>query len=214
MGCQDKQSSQKKEPKQETTKPNTTPLKKSNDVQLPLITQNTVVDFLTTYGKKHKENNAVISTRLGDIHIKLFNNTPLHRANFIFLVKQGYFNTTCFHRVVEDFIIQAGQSDKSDTRFLRKKIGNYKIPPEFTQQQHHKGAIASARRWNNNPKKLSDAYEFFIVHKQTGLHHLDQEHTVFGKVTKGLSVVDKIANEAIDKGEWPIHNIDISINVF
>jgi len=173
-----------------------------------------MVSFLTDYGKKHPETNVTISTRLGDIHIKLFKETPLHRANFLFLINQGYFNTTCFHRVVEDFIIQAGQSDSPNTSALRKKIGSYRIPPEFVSKyKHHKGALSAARRWNDNPKKLSDAYEFFIVHKQKGLHHLDGEHTVFGKVTKGMDVVDKIAKEAIDKGEWPLKDIYLKVSV-
>ncbi|MGB0895781.1 MAG: peptidylprolyl isomerase [Flavobacteriaceae bacterium] len=212
MSCQDKQTQ-----KNTTTTVPATPVKKvvPNRVieDQPLITQTNVIDYLTTYGQKHQEENAIISTRFGDIHIQLFNDTPLHRANFILLVKEGYFNTTCFHRVVEDFIIQAGQSDKNSTRVLRQKIGNYKIPPEFRNYQHHKGALSSARRWNQNPKKLSDAYEFFIVHKNKGLHHLNNEHTVFGRVTKGLEVVDQIAQVAIDKGEWPLNNVNLSVTV-
>ena len=211
MSCQDKQTPQKKEVKTiiETKK-------KKNELQgfTPLITQKKVIPFLTEYGKTHKQTNVLIETRLGNIHIQLFNNTSLHRANFLFLINQGYFNTTCFHRVVSDFIIQAGQSDKKSTRELRKEIGNYKIPPEFTNHKHDKGALSSARRWNQNPKKLSDAYEFFIVHKKTGLHHLNNEHTVFGKVTKGLGVIDKIAQEAIDKGEWPINDINLIVKTY
>lgn len=212
MSCQDKQTQQHAVPETKTI----TTKKNNLDViheEQPLITQATVVDFLTAYGQKHKENNVIISTRFGDIHIHLFNDTPLHRANFIFLVNEGYFNTSCFHRVVEDFIIQAGQSDKKSTRVLRNKIGNYKIPPEFRTHKHHKGALSSARRWNQNPKKLSDAYEFFIVHKDKGLHHLDNEHTVFGKVTKGLDVVDQIAKVAIDKGEWPLNNVNMTVSL-
>jgi len=211
MSCQDKQTQQKKE------------VKKTIDIEKktarpkelkPIISQKTVVPFLTEYASKHHENNILIETRLGNIHIQLFNDTPLHKANFLLLTKEGYFNTSCFHRVVKDFIIQAGQSDKNSTRFLRKKIGAYKIPPEFTNHKHHKGALSSARRWNENPKKLSDAYEFFIVHKENGLHHLDNEHTVFGKVIKGMDVVDKIAQEAIDKGEWPTNDINLTLKAY
>lgn len=217
LACQDTKTPVKKTPVKQEGK---TIVKKTKEVQKdikpkePLINKNNVVDFLTQYGKDNKETKAIISTRLGNIHIQLFTNTPLHRANFIFLVKQGYYNTTCFHRVVEDFIIQAGQSDNSKTVKLRKEIGSYRIPPEFRQHKHSKGSLSAARRWNNNPKKLSDAFEFFIVHKSKGLHHLDQEHTVFGKVTKGLEVVDKIAKEAIDKGEWPLNDIDLNVSVF
>lgn len=211
MSCQDKQTQQKKEVK-------LTIETKKEQIELqdfsPLITKKTVISFLTEYGKKHQQTNVLIETRLGNVHIQLFKNTPLHRANFLFLIQQGYFDTSCFHRVVSDFIIQAGQSDKESTRELRKKIGNYKIPPEFTNHKHHKGTISSARRWNQNPKKLSDAYEFFIVHKEKGLHHLNNEHTVFGKVIKGLDVVDKIAKERVDKGEWPIHDVYIKASIY
>jgi len=210
MSCQDKQTQQKK-----VVKPTIETKKEKIELQdlTPLITQKKVIPFLTEYGKAHKQTNVLIETRLGNIHVQLFNNTPLHRANFLFLIDQGYFDTSCFHRVVSDFIIQAGQSDKKSTRELRKKIGDYKIPPEFTSHKHDKGALSSARRWNQNPKKLSDAYEFFIVHKEKGLHHLNNEHTVFGKVTKGIDVVDKIANEAIDKGEWPINDVYLKVSV-
>ncbi len=183
---------------------------KHEDIK-PIFTKNNVVTYLTEYGNKHKENKVVIKTKFGEIYIELFKETPLHRANFLLLTNMGYFNTTCFHRVVKDFIIQAGQSDKKSTLKLRKSIGNYKIPPELNKYKHKKGALSSARRWNDNPKKLSDAYEFFIVHKESGLHHLDNEHTVFGRVTKGLDIIDKIANQPIDKGEWPINDIDLEI---
>jgi peptidylprolyl isomerase len=211
LNCQDKQTQQKKEVEHtiDIEKKVVTPKELK-----PIISQKNVVSFLTEYASKNKENNILIKTRLGNIHIHLFNETPLHRANFILLTKEGYFNTSCFHRVVKDFIIQAGQSDKNSTRELRKKIGTYKIPPEFTEHKHYRGALSSARRWNENPKKLSDAYEFFIVHQKKGLHHLDNEHTVFGKVIKGLDVVDKIAREAIDKGEWPIKDINLIVSIY
>lgn len=217
--CQDTQTNSKKKEAQKQVKD--IPLKKSNDSiktkknknLLPIITNENVVEFLTEYGKNNKETKAIIKTRLGDIHIELFKDTPLHRANFIFLVKNGYYNTTCFHRVVEDFIIQAGQSDNSKTVELRKKIGSYRIPQEINQHPHHKGVLSAARRWNQNPLKKSDAFEFFIVHQQKGLHHLNKEHTAFGKVTKGLKVVDKIAKETIDKGEWPLTDVRLNIQL-
>jgi len=211
LSCQDKQTLQKKAVKKTIAPKKKTAIPK--DLK-PIITQKTVTKFLTEYASKNKKNNVLITTRLGNIHIKLFNETPLHRANFLLLTKKGYFNTSYFHRVVKGFIIQAGQSDKNSTRELRKKIGTYKIPPEFTKHKHYKGALSSARRWNENPKKLSDAYEFFIVHQKKGLHHLNNEHTVFGKVIKGMDVVDKIAEEAIDKGEWPIKDIDLIVSIY
>lgn len=209
--CQDKQTISKKVIKNTIAEEKKTILSVK---KTKIITKQNVIPFLTTYAKKNKENKVLIKTRLGNIKILLFEDTPLHRANFLFLVKKGYFNTTCFHRVVKDFIIQAGQSDKESTRYLREQIGNYKIPPEFRKYKHKKGYLSSARRWNNNPFKQSDPYEFFIVHKREGLHHLDNEHTVFGKVIKGMNVINKIANEAIDKGEWPIKDIDITVTAY
>ena len=211
FNCQDKQTINKKVKKQIIAIQENTTLPKEGK---PLITKLNVITFLKEYSIKHQEKNVLIETRLGDINIRLFEETPLHRANFLFLIKEGYFDTTCFHRVVKDFIIQAGQSDKKSTRVLRKKIGAYKIPPEFKKHLHYKGSLSSARRWNNNPLKESDPFEFFIVHNKEGLHHLDNEHTVFGKVTKGFDVIDKIASEPIDKGEWPINDIDIKVSIY
>ena len=216
MSCQDTQTVVKKAEKKTPVlfDKKTKAIQKTKAETKPMITQQNAIAFLTAYGKKHTQTNVVIHTRLGDIHIQLYKKTPLHRANFLFLINQGYFNTTCFHRVVEGFIIQAGQSDNPKTSALRKKIGRYKIPPEFVSKyKHHKGTLSAARRWNENPKKQSDAFEFFIVHKEKGLHHLDQEHTAFGRVTKGLSVVDEIAKIAIDKGEWPLNDVYLSVQI-
>ncbi|MFD0962837.1 peptidylprolyl isomerase [Pseudofulvibacter geojedonensis] len=197
----------------ETTTKRDSVVKKSHLDKDPLITSKNVTSFLSQYGKENPETKAIIHTRLGDIHIELFTDTPLHRANFVLLIKSGYYNTTCFHRVVEDFIIQAGQSDKSLTAEIRNNIGSYRVPAEINNYPHHKGVLSAARRWNMNPNKESDAFEFFIVHKPAGLHHLNKEHTAFGKVTKGLNVVDKIAKESIDKGEWPLNDIDLNIEL-
>lgn len=217
--CQDTQTNSKKNEAKKQVKDIHT--KKINDSiknikdkhSSSIITNENVVTFLTEYGKKNKETRAIIKTRLGDIHIELFKDTPLHRANFIFLIKNGYYNTTCFHRVVKNFIIQAGQSDNSKTVELRKKIGSYRVPQEINKHPHHKGVLSAARRWNQNPLKKSDAFEFFIVHEQKGLHHLNNEHTAFGRVTKGLEVIDEIAEEAIDKGEWPLTDVTLNIQL-
>ena len=81
----------------------------------PKITNENVVEFLTQYGKENPETKVRISTTHGDIDIELYQDTPLHRANFIYLVKQNYFYGTFFHRVVPNFIIQAGNSDNRTT---------------------------------------------------------------------------------------------------
>ena len=117
------------------------------------------VAFLEKYGKLNPETELVIRTRLGNIGIRLYEDTPLHRASFVFLTKVGYFDTTCFYRVVPDFIIQGGESERLDTQRYKARYMRYKIPPEFRPDRRHKyGAVALARDWVNNPQKKSTAF--------------------------------------------------------
>ena len=95
------------------------------------INKQNAVAFLRKYGELNKETQVLIRTRLGNITIQLFEDTPLHRSSFIFLTKMGYFDTTCFYRVVPDFIIQGGESERLDTQRYKAKYKRYKIPPEF-----------------------------------------------------------------------------------
>ncbi|MBC8884351.1 peptidylprolyl isomerase [Flavobacterium piscinae] len=79
-------------------------------------------------------------------------------------------------------------------------MGKYLIPSEFNNNlKHNYGALASARLWEENPNKLSNPYEFYLVQNKNGAHHLDNEHTVFGKITKGFDVMNEIANQETDK---------------
>lgn len=175
-----------------------------------VLTDDNVVDFLTWYGERNPEKKVLIETKYGNIEVELSDKTPLHRANFIYLVKRKYFNTTYFHRVVKNFIIQGGSSDESITKKDRKNIGKYLIPPEFNNTlKHQYGALASARLWEENPEKLSNPYEFYFVQNRNGAHHLDKEHTVFGRITKGFEVMDEIANQETDKKEFPLLNVKI-----
>ncbi len=111
-------------------------------------------------------------------------------------------------------MVQGGNSDESLTKKDRKSIGNYLIPPEFNSGlKHDYGALAAARSWDDNPDKLSNPYEFYFVQNTKGEHHLDGEHTIFGKITKGFEVLDQIAAQKTDKGEYPLFNIKMKINV-
>lgn len=185
--------------------------KKNSD--LPLSAE-TVIPFLKAYGEKHLENKVRIKTPLGSFDILLFENTPYHRANFIFLTKQKYFDNTYFHRVVPNFIIQGGNSDNTDTGQKRRKIGKYLLPPDTRKgHKHHRGAISMPSSEIENPHKLASPYEFFIVHQSPGAYHLDGSYTVFGKVIRGMEVVDAINALPIDKREWPITNMRMQVNV-
>lgn len=178
------------------------------------INKTNAVSFLNKYGDDNKQNRVIIKTRLGDITIHLYQDTPLHRASFIFLAKMGYFNTTCFYRVVPDFIIQGGESERLDTQRYKARYHRYKIPPEFRKNRRHKyGAIAMARDWENNPRKNSTPFEFYIVQNRKGAHHLDDEHTVIGEVISGFEAIDKIVNLEAGSDEWPLIDVFMKIEV-
>ena len=178
-----------------------------------LNSQNTAV-FLTEYGKQNPETNVLIKTRFGNIKIRLFEDVPMHRANFIFLTKIKYFNTTVIYRVAKNFVIQGGNSDNMYTQKQRRKYGNYLMQPEFRDNRTHTyGALAAARELKNNPNKLSSPFEFYMVHDRNGAHHLDNEHTVFGEVISGFDTMDKISKVRVGKDEWPIDDINMTIEI-
>lgn len=172
------------------------------------------IPFLFEYGKKNKENKVRISTSYGNIDVLLFENTPYHRANFIYLTKKKYFKGEYFHRVVKDFIIQGGNSDNISTSKKRRKIGRYLLPPDTKKgYKHHRGIISMPSSEIENPYKLASPYEFFIVQKIDGAYHLDKNYTAFGKVIRGMDVVDKISNLETDKREWPLDNVRFDVEI-
>ena len=212
MGCEDKIKDEKISIEVNKNKPTKTTNKhdaKNNSNEI-ILNQENVVEFLTQYGEHNQHYKYRISTNLGAFEIQLSNNTPLHRANFAYLVSKSYFNTTYFHRVVKDFIIQGGNSDNIKTSQARASIGKYLLPAEFISAEKHKyGSLSAAREWEDNPDKLSDPFEFFVVTNPKGATHLDQEHTVFGKVTKGFDTLKTINNQETDNKEFPNNDIKI-----
>ena len=182
----------------------------------PKITEENVVDFLTQYGADNPETKVRITTRLGVIEMQLFEDTPLHRANFIYLIKQRYFENTFFHRIAPGFIIQGGNSDLRSTPKKRAEIGkNYRLPAEITAKSTHKyGSLCGAKEYRKNPDKKSEPFEFYIfIGEPRQANHLNGDYTIFGKVTKGMEVVEIIANQPADEGEWPKQNIYILAEV-
>jgi cyclophilin family peptidyl-prolyl cis-trans isomerase len=109
----------------------------------------------------------LIKTSSGNIRIKLYDNTPIHRDNFIKLVEMGFYDGISFHRVIKDFMIQAG--DPSTRTGLTKEqldtLSTYTIPAEFHKEYYHKkGALAAARQGNDvNPEMRSSGTQFYIV---------------------------------------------------
>jgi len=187
--------------------------KKKKEKSIVLNDKN-AIPFFFKYQKENLENKVRISTRFGNIDIKLFENTPYHRANFIYLTKKGYFNNTTFHRVVPDFIIQGGNSDRYETSKKRNEIGKYLLPPDTNKgYKHHRGVISMPSSEIENPHKLASPYEFFIVQQNPGAYHLDGSYTAFGKVISGMEVVDKINKQRTDKRETPLTNVFMDISI-
>jgi cyclophilin family peptidyl-prolyl cis-trans isomerase len=199
-----------------------------------VITQQNVREVLTKYAAENPENEVTIETSFGTMKLKLYDETPLHRANFIKMIKEGVFDKGEFYRVVYEFMIQGGDQTKQLP---------YRIPAEFQKKYvHKKGALSMARMIENNPAMESSAEQFFIVQgthyndedlegemryfglnltreqkqlykEQGGTMELDQKFTVFGEVTEGLDVIEKIAKEQLAGTERPAAKIPFSIKL-
>lgn len=242
------------------------------------------------------ETRVLIETDLGTMTIKLYNETPLHRDNFIKLVKEGTYNGLLFHRVIRNFMVQGGDVTSRNAP-INKSLGGgdlgYTVPAEFVYPKyfHKKGALCAARTGDEvNPKKASSASQFYLVtgkkyteaelnqlQKQLevritqtifnrlqeenrdkikaayrsgdrdelaiiretllakaemeaekrkdeerltpeqieayktigGVPFLDKEYTVYGEITEGLDVLDKIEAVATNKADRPLTNVTI-----
>ncbi len=181
----------------------------------------------------------LISTSYGDIKLKLYNETPLHRDNFLELASSGRFDGSVFHRVINKFMIQGGGNAALGTIDNRPMIPA-EINPKFI---HKKGALAAARTGDNvNPQRMSSGSQFYIVQGQTypvermdqmsarsgvqytdeqkktyaeigGTPHLDMQYTVFGEVIEGLEVVDRIAEVKTHQADVPVEAIPMKVTV-
>lgn len=214
MNCEDKQSKNKKKIENTVTKSEKNAFKKDSvktkKVVFEKLDSKSAMYFFQDYDKKHKENKVRITTDFGAIDIQLFDETKYHRSNFIFLTKQKYFNGTQFYRVIDNFIVQAGNSDDRKTARKRSKIGKYLLPTDTKKGfKHDRGVISMPSGEIDNPYKLASPFEFFIVQQHGGAHFLDGDYTIFGKVTSGMDVVDKIAAVKTDEADWPLKNIYI-----
>lgn len=198
------------------------------------VTKANVREVLTQYGKDNPENQVLIETDFGNIKLKLYDETPLHRANFVKLIKEGNLDDAEFYRVVNEFMIQGGEPALHLP---------YQLPAEFNPKYFHKrGALSMARPVDDNPAMESSAEQFFIIMgtrytqddlqsemRYFGLHltpeqqqtymteggsmDLDQRFTVFGEVTEGIEVVDKIAKLQIQGTEAPSKKVPMKITL-
>lgn len=173
-----------------------------------VLNEDNAIDFFFKYADTLSQDKVRLTTSLGDFTVQLYDNVPYHKANFIFLAREGYFDNTQFHRVVKNFIIQGGNSDDKATSLKRKKIGRYLLPPDAKKgYKHHRGTISMPSSERDNPHKLASPYEFFIVVTKPGSYHLDGNYTPFGKVIEGMNIVDAINNVRVGDGDWPYQNV-------
>lgn len=193
-----------------------------------------VSQALMAYGKSNPETEVLIETDFGNMRIRLYEDTPLHRANFIKNIKEGVYENGEFYRIFYQFMIQAG---------IYPKELNYTIPAEFNKQYiHKKGALSMARSDENNPNLESSSTEFFIVHgskyadyqveteienlglsltpeqkeiymSEGGYMSLDQQYTTFGEVVEGFEVIDKIAAVKVYNEDKPLKKIPFKISL-
>ncbi len=214
LSCEDRQSQPIKTNSKSTSTTEKRVVKKDTikeeAIDFPFLTTENAMEFLLKYEKANTENKVRITTKFGDIDILLFDVTKFHRANFIYLTKRDYFDKTQFYRVSKDFVIQAGNTDDPKVKRKRGNIGRYLLPPDTKRGiKHDRGIVSMPSGEIEDAYKLASPFEFFIVQAKNGAYHLDGEYTAFGKVINGMDVVDEIAAQETDDGEWPLRNIYI-----
>lgn len=155
-----------------------------------------------------------IITSMGVIKVKLYADTPRHRENFAKLALNKYYDGILFHRVINGFMIQAGDPLTKDAA-NKARFGtggpDYTVPAEFVAAHtHKKGALAAARRGDAvNPYKESSGSQFYLVQDERSCAQLDGEYTVFGETIEGLDVIDKIAAVQTDNRDCPVQDVKI-----
>jgi cyclophilin family peptidyl-prolyl cis-trans isomerase len=175
-----------------------------------VLNEENAIPFFFEYQQNLKSKTVKMTTSMGSFTVELFDNVPYHKSNFIYLAKKKYFDSTMFHRVVRNFIIQGGNADNMQTARKRKEIGRYLLPPDTRKgYKHHRGTLSMPSSEINNPHMLASPYEFFIVVTDPGSYHLDGNYTPFGKVISGMDVVDAINKVETDDGDWPRQNVYI-----
>ena len=195
-----------------------------------------------------QSSHVTIETTAGNIRIMLYDDTPAHRDNFLRLADEHFYDSLLFHRVIKDFMIQAGDLHSKHAQ-PGQRLGsgdyNYTVEAEFRLPTlfHRRGMVAMAREGDRvNPERRSSACQFYIVWGRVyndarlakvqerldttahvtltpamqevyktvgGIPHLDGQYTVFGEVTEGLDVVDRIQQSATDPYDRPLQDIRI-----
>lgn len=149
-----------------------------------------------------------IQTPLGELWIELDDRTPNHKLSFIELAEAGYWDSLTFNRVIPNFVAQGGCPD-TPAGFTDPE---YLMAPEFhTELKHVYGALGAGR--DDNPGKLSARCQFYIVQNPAGIPRLDGDYTIFGRIIKGMDIIDRIANVSRDKQDQPLEPITLQVKI-
>jgi peptidyl-prolyl cis-trans isomerase B (cyclophilin B) len=197
---------------------------------------------LSVYSQNKTDKKVVkfeIKTEYGTMKGILYNETPQHRDNFVKLTKQGFYDGLLFHRVISGFMIQGGDPDSKNAK-AGQSLGmggpGYTVPAEFNKSLiHKKGALAAARTADQmNPQKASSGSQFYIVQGKPvpasqlgaytpdqkkiyetlgGVPFLDNNYTVYGEITEGLDVIDKIATVQKDGNDRPVKDVKMTVKI-
>ena len=162
--------------------------------------------------KTEKEVVMVVETTMGTVEFKLYNETPLHRDNFIRLAEEHYFDSLLFHRVIDDFVIQGGDPNSKYAKpgeMLGDGEPDYRVPAEIRVDQGItcvKGSILAAREGDDvNPQRESCASQYCFMMRPCP--HLDGAYTVFGEVTEGMEVLEAIQKVETDEYDRPLEDV-------
>ena len=162
--------------------------------------------------KTEKEVVMVVETTMGTVEFKLYNETPLHRDNFIKLAEAHYFDSLLFHRVIDGFVIQGGDPNSKHAesgQLLGDGGPDYGVPAEFRVEQGivtEKGSILAAREGDDvNPQRESSASQFCFMMGRSP--HLDGAYTLFGEVTEGMEVLEAIEKVPTDQYDRPLEDV-------
>ncbi|BAU52496.1 peptidylprolyl isomerase [Mucilaginibacter gotjawali] len=182
-----------------------------------------------------------IETPQGYCVVKLYNETPVHRDNFIKLVKARYFDATTFNRILKGFVIQGGDPDSLYDKSKTLKPAQKWIQPEFNPALFHKRGVLAMGRDDNKDKASFTTQIYFvdgktytneqldIIEKKLGWHFteaqretyrtiggtpfLDQNYTVFGEIVKGMDFIDKVTAVKVNKDGNPDNEVKMKITV-
>lgn len=215
LGCGSHENTEQKKQSQPSKKVNKDTVAKAP--KLDLWTSKNIEERLTKYGKEHPNTRAIIKTSMGNIEVKLYEDTPLHRANFVRLANMDFYDSTLFFRIEKNFMIQGGMTDQADSyerEIKQLKAGKYRVPSEINEKYPHvTGALAMANNSYNAKSDeerdySSDPYNFYIV---------DGRNITSSTLTKtereyGLDISEHNKRRYIKEGGTP--HLDMQYTVF